>query len=116
MSSSIQAGVKAADRMRAHGAVVMTCDQPAVSAGHLRQLTEAGGEERIIASSYADRKGVPAYFPASFFAALQALQGDSGARDLLLQAMTIDLPYGELDVDTEEKLELAQRLLQRTLP
>src|SRR5712692_459157 len=43
------------------GCVVMTCDMPAVTVSHLQVLMSTG---EMVASSYAGRRGVPAYFPA----------------------------------------------------
>ena len=107
MASSIRAGVGALPET-ATGVVVMTCDQPAVSAEHLRALVTGGDE--LVASAYAGRKGVPAYLPAGCFAALQELRGDMGARDLLREARTVELANGDLDVDSDEELERAQEL------
>jgi molybdenum cofactor cytidylyltransferase len=101
MATSIHVGIEAAKA--SDGVVLMTCDQPAATAGHLRKLT---GSNEITASAYAGRRGVPAYFPAGSFAALMQLRGDAGARELLRDAASIELPYGELDVDT--LLDLAQ--------
>lgn len=89
------------------GVVLMTCDQPAVTADHLRALAASG---QITASEYSGRRGVPAYFPALSFAALTQLTGDSGARELLRTARTIPLPLGELDIDTPQALAEARRL------
>jgi molybdenum cofactor cytidylyltransferase len=108
MASSIRVGVRAAAEAGADGVVVMACDQPAVSAGHLRELM-AGGSE-VVASEYAGRRGVPAYFPASAFKELVELRGDVGARELLRGARAVELPGGELDVDTVEDLERAREL------
>lgn len=91
------------------GVVVMTCDQPAVSAAHLRGLAGGAGEV-VVASAYAGRRGVPAYFPARMFGELMELRGDAGARELLRGARAIALPDGELDVDTEEVLARARML------
>ena len=63
-----------------------------------------------MASAYAGRRGVPAYFPAAEFAALMKLRGDAGARELLCEAEAIDLPDGELDVDTAADVDEAERL------
>jgi molybdenum cofactor cytidylyltransferase len=106
MASSVRAGVRAAGG--ATGVVVLACDQPAVTAEHLREL--AGGGDEVVASSYAGRKGVPAYFPARMFPKLLELRGDAGARGLLQVARTVELPGGELDIDTVEDLEQAVRL------
>ena len=108
MSTSIGLGVRtlALVAAGADGVVLMACDQPAVTAEHLRALM-AGGE--VAASAYAGRRGVPAYFPAAAFAALTELQGDAGARDLLRGAAAVELDGGELDVDTAADLDEAQR-------
>jgi CTP:molybdopterin cytidylyltransferase MocA len=106
MGSSLQAGVNALDS-GVDGCVIVTCDMPAVSPAHLRELMKTG---EITASEYAGRRGVPAYFPASTFAALMQLRGDAGARDLLKAANAVQLPGGELDVDTEQDLERARTL------
>jgi CTP:molybdopterin cytidylyltransferase MocA len=105
MASSIRAGiglVTAAD-----GAILMTCDQPAVTAEHLRKLMAPG---ELTASGYAGRRGVPAYFPTQNFPALLRLTGDAGAREMLRNAASIELPLGEMDVDTPEELAGAREL------
>jgi CTP:molybdopterin cytidylyltransferase MocA len=99
MASSVRAGVAAA--ASADGVVLMTCDQPTLNAEHIQALAASG---EVSASAYAGLRGVPAYFPAASFPALLQLTGDSGARDLLKQARTIDLPGGELDIDTPADL------------
>ena len=110
MASSIRAGVRAlaTDRPDSAGAIVLACDQPAVTAEHLRELATGGHD--LLASAYAGRKGIPAYFPGRYFEALLALQGDLGARALLQEARAIDLRGGELDVDTVQDLARARDL------
>jgi molybdenum cofactor cytidylyltransferase len=94
MGGSIGVGVGALQGV--DGCVVMTCDMPAVTAEHLRLLMK--GE--VTASSYAGRKGIPAFFPTAMFEALMALRGDVGARRLLVGARAVELVGGELDLDT----------------
>ena len=100
MASSIRRGVRAALSFRASGIILMTCDQVALEADHLRRLLD--DPARIVASSYAGRTGIPAYFPASAFEELLLLHGDTGARDLLRSAATIANESLALDIDTEE--------------
>lgn len=107
MGSSIALGVQACETKEVAGVVVMTCDQPAVTAGHLRRLM---AQSVAKASRYAGRKGVPAFFPAQYFDELKELSGDVGARKLLRSAEVVDLEEGELDVDTPEDLERAREL------
>ncbi len=109
MAGSIQLGMQTVETVArdADGAVLMTCDQPTVTAEHLRALRSTG---EATASAYVGRRGVPAYFPRAVFAALLALTGDSGARDLLVQAHSENLAHGELDIDTAEDLARAREL------
>ena len=106
MAASIVCGIAAVDGV-VDGAVVMACDQPAVTSAHLRELMKSGA---VTASSYAGRRGVPAYFPATAFEDLMELQGDVGARNLLKAAPTIELIHGEIDVDTTAALEQVRSL------
>ena len=109
MATSIVRGVRALGIVAkgTDGVVLMTCDQPAVTAEHLRALVAAGG---VTASAYAGRRGVPAYLPAASFAGLMKLRGDAGARELLRDAPAVELVGGELDVDTAADRATAERL------
>ena len=105
MSASVRAGVGALGEV--DGCVVATCDMPAVSAEHLRELMKAG---ETTASAYAGRRGVPAYFPRAMFERLMALRGDAGARELLKDAPVVELAGGEIDIDTAEDLARVQKI------
>jgi molybdenum cofactor cytidylyltransferase len=107
MSTSIHVGVRWAEGMKADGVVLMVCDQPAVTAEHLRKLMAAS---EVTASAYAGRRGVPAYFPAGAFPELMELRGDAGARELLRGAPAVELVDGELDVDTAADRAAAERM------
>jgi CTP:molybdopterin cytidylyltransferase MocA len=111
MASSIRAGVAAASN-EVDGIVLMTCDQPAVTADHLRRLICPVGEnsaaDETMASIYIGQIGVPAFFPVSRWGELLALRGESGARSLLKGARAVELAGGELDVDTPESLDAAR--------
>lgn len=116
MASSLRVGIAAVleHAPTAPGAMVLVCDQPGVSAEHLDNMLDAhqADTDRIVASRYAGRMGVPVIFPRRLFPALLALQGDHGARLLLQQAGTtvhaIDFPGGELDLDSPEDLQRLQ--------
>jgi CTP:molybdopterin cytidylyltransferase MocA len=109
MASSLRLGIETVGD--AERAIVMTCDQPAVTPEHLRRLIERCLDAPV-ASSYAGRRGVPACFPATTFAELLRLHGDAGARHLLESAVTVELIGGGLDIDTAEALELAKRIYE----
>lgn len=108
MAASIRLGVNVARILKATGAVVMTCDQVAVTAKHLRAL--CAEPNRVTASEYAGRKGVPAYFPAAVFAELMELTGDVGARELLRGSPAVAEEALTLDLDTEEDVAKAKAL------
>lgn len=117
IASSIRTGILAADCAGTEGAVILACDQPAVTSRHLRELIRNNcGGEKIVASSYAERKGIPAFFPASSFDRLLTLRGDTGARELIADATAVPLLHGEIDIDTVEDLVRAQALYPDGLP
>lgn len=105
MASSVRHGVAAAQQAGATGVVVLTCDQPLLTAEHLEAL--CAEPHRMTASAYAGRRGVPAYFPNAAFDALLQLRGDEGARTLLRGAATVVNEALALDIDTEEDLQRA---------
>jgi molybdenum cofactor cytidylyltransferase len=107
MAASIRAGVLEA--MGTNGLVIMTCDQIAVSVEHLRALYVES--ERMTGSLYAGRIGIPAYFPATRYAELMELHGDSGARTMLHGVTTVQDEALALDVDTEADWDRALAFL-----
>jgi CTP:molybdopterin cytidylyltransferase MocA len=111
IASSIRIGIDGARSFDVSGAIVMTCDQVAVTANHLRSLCEL--PESAAGSAYAGAIGVPAYFPVRDFEDLLKLRGDRGARDLLQNARAVVIEELSLDIDTEEDLEHARKLLER---
>jgi CTP:molybdopterin cytidylyltransferase MocA len=110
IASSIRFGLAAviADGADVTGVTILACDQPAVTAEHLRELATGGNE--VVASAYAGRNGVPAYFPNAAFDGLLALRGDVGARAMLHDVRALPLAWGEIDVDTIQDLERARKL------
>ena len=79
IASSIRAGVAAAGP---DARILFTlCDQPRVTAEHLRALIAF--DAPIVATSYAGIAGVPAVFAPRFRDELLALRGDRGARAII---------------------------------
>ncbi|MGD0733976.1 MAG: nucleotidyltransferase family protein [Terracidiphilus sp.] len=114
IASSIHAGLRAL-YATVPGVLIMSCDQPRLTAEHLRALIEnfiAQNESAIVASAYAGIHGVPAVFPRSTFPDLFALAGDKGARALLVRPqcllIALKFPGGEADIDTPEDLALLE--------
>jgi molybdenum cofactor cytidylyltransferase len=115
IASSIHAGLRTLDAVAkgASGVLILGCDQPRLTAAHLRALIEAfiaQNQPAIVASAYAGVHGVPAIFPRSVFADLLALKGDKGARALLVKrpCPVIALPFEGGDVDIDEPGDIAQ--------
>lgn len=114
MSTSIRAGLDELEvrAPQASGTIVMSCDQPRLTAQHLRALLDAYSTQKapsIVASSYAGTQGIPAIFPRTLFPRLHALRGDKGARSLIVRShcSVISVPFegGELDIDSPEDLQ-----------
>lgn len=120
VASSIRHGIQAVVELgrEVEGVLLLVCDQPSVTASHLRTLfSEArrhGGGMNTVASSYAGVAGTPAVFPEKRFRQLLALRGDQGARSLLRDPAyplnLVSLQYGEIDIDTVDDLSKWQQL------
>ena len=113
IASSIHEGVSAlqAAAPGISGALILSCDQPRLTAAHLRALIDgfnAQAEPSIVSSTYAGVLGIPAVFPRSLFPDLFALSGDKGARSLLNQppCPLLAQPFegGEVDIDLPANL------------
>jgi molybdenum cofactor cytidylyltransferase len=112
LATSIHAGLRAVEMGANLDAVLLLgCDQPRLSADHLRSMIarfEGEFAPTIIASLYGEVNGVPAIFPREAFPALRALDGDRGARGVILRppCAVIALPFegGEVDIDLPEDI------------
>ena len=89
----------------------MGCDQPRLTAEHLRALIDAftaSEAKTIVASAYASGHGVPAVFPRATFADLRALRGDKGARSIIegerCPVVDVEFAGGEVDIDLPEDI------------
>jgi molybdenum cofactor cytidylyltransferase len=105
LAASIRCGVQVANQQLVDGLLLMTCDQVAVTAEHLRALCAETGV--VTGSGYAGKIGVPAFFPASSFEELLQLQGDTGARWLLRTARSVNTEDLAFDIDTEDDVTRA---------
>lgn len=110
MGSSLARGVAAARRARPEmdALLLLVCDQPRLTANHLRHLVDrhTAGTVGITASAYAGRVGVPAVFARSLFPELERIEGDCGARALIFShgAQAVEWPDGAYDIDLPEDL------------
>lgn len=109
IASSIRAAVA---RLPAgcDGVLLTLADQAAVTVDDLSRLIAAwrGNSRSIAAARYDGTTGVPAIFPRADFAALAALRGDRGARDLLRRnadrTTAVAVANASIDIDTPEDL------------
>lgn len=115
IAASIHAGLHALEELApaTQGVILLTCDQPRLTAEHLESMLQEFLEskgEAIIASAYAGTLGTPVIFPREDFAGLYTLKGDQGARSLLKGnrrvIREIPLPGGEIDIDHPADLDL----------
>jgi molybdenum cofactor cytidylyltransferase len=87
-------------------AALCVCDQPFVTADHLRALVDAMLTRRssIAASVYDGRLGVPAVLSREIWKELDGTSADAGARELLrrdpFRVARVPLPLGRIDIDT----------------
>lgn len=114
MGTSIRVGVKALiDREPPVEAILLlVCDQPFVDANVIEQLValRAKSNKAIVASQYSETLGVPALFDRSCFAELVRLEGDHGAKQIVMRNLervaVFPFPLGEIDIDTAADHEL----------
>lgn len=91
------------------GCLVLLADMPWLQPATLRRVADAlraAGPAGLVAPQWQGERGHPVGFGCDWFAELQGLTGDRGARDLLrreqarLQLLTVDDPGVVADVDT----------------
>lgn len=108
MGRSLACGVRSLDR-RARAVLICLADQPLLEARDLARLILAwrASPRSVVASRYAGKRGVPAIFPRSHFAALKSLSGDRGAQVLLASltdVLSVPMPLAEVDIDSPQDL------------
>ena len=121
LSSSIIAGLDTVrqEDPQTTAVLIMLADQPKVKTDYLRTLASIHFEEpqKILATDYGKRNGVPALFPSKYFKDLLVLKGDAGARELLNAnpgiVRSVKPDFSLIDIDTQgdyEKLIGGDRL------
>lgn len=88
--------------------LLLLCDQPFVSQALLNRLVETWqlSSRPIVAAQYGDILGVPALFDHSCFEELSKLNGQQGAKTLIManpqEVAAVPFPEGAIDLDTPE--------------
>ena len=117
ISTSIQSGLRAVFELlpATEGALLLPCDQPHLSANHIKALLRAFSNAPgvvIAASAYDGTRGIPAVFPRSAFRQLFELRGDKGAQALFSKppCPVLEVPFsdGGIDIDTPADLDQLQ--------
>jgi molybdenum cofactor cytidylyltransferase len=106
LSLSVKLGLEAARGDGIEAAIIALADMPRVTATQIYRLFDAEhGPDTIAASSDGVNPKPPVLFGAGRFDALMQLEGDSGARDMVLGGRhVVTTPEELMDVDTEEEL------------
>ena len=107
LSLSIRLGVQAARGDGIKAVLFALADMPRVTAAQIYRLFDAEhGPDTIVASSDGVSPKPPALFGANRFDALEQLEGENGARDMVLGGRHVVTHPDELiDVDTQEELD-----------
>lgn len=104
MGASLRSGVRALESTDFDRLLLMTCDQPLVTADDVRKLYEACEGVDAAAAAYEGVVGVPACFDARHADRLANLDDDVGARRLLrdadLDVREVPMPRAATDIDT----------------
>lgn len=117
MSSSIKTGITELINLEPSisQAIIMLCDQPFVDAELLNKLIaekQLSGKA-IAACTYDNTLGTPVLFDRIFFPQLLMLEGQQGAKKIIIdneeQLVPVPFPYGNIDIDTIDDYEKLKR-------
>jgi len=113
IASSLRVGITKAKILNTEieHILILLSDQPFVSEELIKKLLESHSSvsNGITACKYGEAIGVPAIFSSHFFPDLLALEGDQGARKLIMKSQSeiniVPFLDGYFDVDTPEDLD-----------
>lgn len=101
-------GVLAAREAGADAVLVALADMPRVTAAHIyRMFDAANGLDTVVASSDGVQPRPPALFGGNLFDSLLDLDGDQGARELIMRGRHVVTSPAEL-VDIDTRADLAE--------
>jgi len=105
---SLCRGVLAAREAGADAVLVALADMPRVTAAHIyRMFDAASGPDTVVASSDGVQPRPPALFGGNLFDNLLDLDGDQGARELIMRGRHVVTSPAEL-VDIDTRADLAE--------
>lgn len=117
-ADGLSTSLKAAERALApevSGLLVVLGDMPGVAQGAIDAMLDAfarSGGQAIVRATDAGKRGNPVLLPRALFAAIERIEGDTGARHLVEGAAlpVVDVELGSaasLDLDTQDAVRLA---------
>ena len=110
MGSSIAAGT-ASINPDSSGVMILLCDQWRLQTSELRAMAEAWqiNPERIVVAQAGSQYMPPVIFPSAFFKQLGKLEGDQGARNLIMAhpdlVTAMAMESAAIDLDTPKHLD-----------
>lgn len=107
IAASLRAGAGWALERKARGLMILLADMPDITSDDIRRTAQDfDGSSVLRGTDIRGRPGHPVILPARLLPAMQALQGDTGAKDMLKSETikTIPLPgyHATTDLDTPE--------------
>jgi len=115
LSVSIKESLQYLQHSNKHGVLFLLADQPLFSSDDLRILQKKISNHlgEIVCIKYDDSAGVPAYFPKRYFGQLKALEGDQGAKSVLLSnpCELVESSNVMIDIDTPEDITKALEMI-----
>jgi molybdenum cofactor cytidylyltransferase len=117
LSSSIIAGIHyfKNNKLNFDGVFILLADQPAVETSYLKNMIHLfeQNNDRIIASNYGNKLGVPAIFSIKYFSDLLLIKGDKGAKEFINQrkkeVLCSKTSTNLIDIDTKKDLMLFKK-------
>jgi molybdenum cofactor cytidylyltransferase len=114
LASSLKAGIAGLPK-EAEGALVVLADMPEVTSADLDRMVaafEKAEGRAVVRATHNGKRGNPVILPRVLFAEVEALQGDTGARQLVetspLEVVDVEIGMAaSVDVDTPEALARA---------
>lgn len=111
MAHSLAAGVANLESTDALAVAVLLGDMPSIDSTTLHELTPHSTADTIVLPCHAGKRGHPVLFGRQFWPQLQALQGDTGGRDLLrrhaMQVVEVAVADSGIHLDIDEPAALA---------
>ena len=117
MGNSLAKGIGHLNDDPIESVMILLADQPIIEVADLKKMLEMGSKypHEIIASDYHGSLGVPAIFPKKHFPDLTQLEGNKGAKEMLMKLENQVHKYEHsspiVDIDTQE--EYLRYLLRR---